>query len=126
LRVAAPEPIRLASGSGTANVIVELAIRPIRLARLSCHSYNWACSGLAAVRTIASHVGTLEGCLTDNLKWYHDFRRIEVMSTFLCLVRENALSLLDSISLSSWFEGREGGDRQLVKGKKREGKEKIY
>lgn len=41
--------------------------------------------------TIASHVGTLDGCRTDNLKRYHDFRKVPAKSA-LCLVAENLLS----------------------------------
>ncbi|KAF7826211.1 putative serine/threonine-protein kinase WNK10 isoform X2 [Senna tora] len=96
LRVAAPDPIRWPSGSGTASVIVDSAIRPIRFARLSCQLYSSACSGLAAVSTIASQVGTLDGCLTDSLKWYHDFLRTKAKLAF-CLVLEDLVPLVVSI-----------------------------
>lgn len=99
LRVAAPDPIRCPSGSGTASVIVDSAIRPIRFARLSCQLYSLACSGLAAVSTMASQVGTLDGSLTDNLKWYHDFLRTDTKSAF-CLVLEDLVPLVVSILLN--------------------------
>lgn len=92
LRVAAPDPILWPRGSGTARVTVEAEIRPIRLARSSCQLYNWACSGLAAVSTMASHVGTRHGSRTDNLRWYHDFRRRDAKSSF-CFTLHHLLPL---------------------------------